>query len=90
MRQHGGRLLWLGGVISAGVSLRKLRPCARVFPDFIPEGSMSSESENPTVNYNPFPPGQSSRSMVIEVDVEEFGMTDRKTMRLLRPPGGNQ
>ena len=26
----------------------------------------------------------------IEVDVEEFGMTDRKTMRLLRPPGGNQ
>ncbi len=34
---------------------------------------MSSESENPTVNYNPFPPGQSSRSMVIEVDVEDMG-----------------
>ena len=26
----------------------------------------------------------------IEVDVEEFGVTDRRTMRLLRAPGGNQ
>ena len=34
---------------------------------------MANESERPTPNYDPFLPGQSSRSMVIELDVEDMG-----------------
>ena len=34
---------------------------------------MAEETERPVPNYNPFPPGESSRSMVIELDVEDMG-----------------
>ena len=34
---------------------------------------MPEDSKVPTTNYDPFPPGQSSRSMVIELDVEDMG-----------------
>ena len=34
---------------------------------------MASESQRSEANYDPFPPGQSSRSMVIELDVEDMG-----------------
>ena len=34
---------------------------------------MASESEKPTPNYDPFPPGQSSRSMIVEIDAEDMG-----------------
>ena len=31
-------------------------------------------------NYDPFPPGQSSRSMVIELDVEDLGQMLRRAL----------
>ena len=34
---------------------------------------MPTEGDSTAPNYNPFPPGQSSRSMVIELDVEDMG-----------------
>ena len=34
---------------------------------------MPEETERPVPNYDPFPPGQNSRSMVIELDVEDMG-----------------
>ena len=34
---------------------------------------MPSEAERPQPNYNPFPPGESRRSTVVEVDVEDMG-----------------
>lgn len=36
--------------------------------------------EKPPPNYNPFPPGQSSRSMVIELDVEDLGQMLRRAL----------
>ena len=43
---------------------------------------MSSRSERPEPNYNPFPPGQSERSMVIEVEVEDLGNMLRRGFTL--------
>ena len=34
---------------------------------------MAEESGKPQPNYNPFPPGQSSRSMIVEIDAEDMG-----------------
>ena len=39
---------------------------------------MTSEAGKPEPNYNPFPPGQSSRSTVIELDVEDMGSMLRR------------
>ena len=34
---------------------------------------MAAASSSPGPNYNPFPPGQSYHSMVVECDVEDLG-----------------
>ena len=34
---------------------------------------MARETQRPEPNYNPFPPGESRRSMVVELDVEDMG-----------------
>ena len=34
---------------------------------------MPEDSEKIEPNYNPFPPGQSSRSMIVEIDAEDMG-----------------
>ena len=34
---------------------------------------MAEETGRPQPNYDPFPPGQSSRSMVVEIDAEDMG-----------------
>ena len=60
-------------MVSTRDALRMERRCARVFPHFDIEVIMPNESERPLPNYDPFPPGQSSRSMVIELDVEDMG-----------------
>ena len=36
--------------------------------------------EKPQPNYDPFPPGQSSSSMVIELDVEDWGQMLRRAL----------
>ena len=39
---------------------------------------MSTSSSRPEPNYDPFLPGESSRSMVIEMDVEDMGQMLRR------------
>ncbi|MYC36845.1 MAG: hypothetical protein F4X66_08020 [Chloroflexi bacterium] len=39
---------------------------------------MTEETGKLQPNYNPFPPGQSSRSMVVELDVEDMGQMLRR------------
>ena len=41
---------------------------------------MPADNERPEPNFNPFPPGQTSRSTVTEVDVEDMGNMLRRAL----------